>query len=172
MLISPTRASTALVSSGLYSHISAAGTIVIYLVVGVLLGLRFGQANLPIALVAFLLLVISCNALGLIGAAAVLVLKQGNPVNWIVSGASLVLGGVFYPTSALPDGLQAVAQLLPITHALEVLRRSLLLGEGLDTLWPNLLALAVLVAIYLPLGLWACHVAVDRAREDGSLAEF
>lgn len=172
MLISPTRASTALVSSGLYSHIAAAGTIVVYLAVGVLLGLRFGQANVPVALAAFILLVISCNALGLIGAAAVLVLKQGNPVNWIVSGASLVLGGVFYPTSALPAGLEAVSQLLPITHALEILRRSLLLGEGFDVLWPRFIALSALVAIYLPLGLWACHVAVDRAREDGSLAEF
>ena len=172
MLISPTRASTALVSSGLYSHISAAGTIAVYLLFGVVLGLRFDHANLPIALVAFVLLVISCNALGLIGAAAVLVLKQGNPVNWIVSGASLVLGGVFYPTSSLPDALQVVSQVLPITHALEILRRSLLLGEGLDTLWPHLLALTVLVAIYLPVGLWVCHLAVDRAREDGSLAEF
>ncbi len=172
MLISPTRASTALVSSGLYSHISAAGTAAVYLAFGVLLGLRFDNANLPIAIVAFILLVVSCNALGLVGAAAVLVLKQGNPVNWIVSGASLVLGGVFYPTSSLPDALQAVSQVLPITHALEILRRSLLLGEGLDTLWPHLLALAVLVAIYLPFGLWVCHVAVDRAREDGSLAEF
>ncbi len=104
MLISPTRASTALVSSGLYSHIAAAGTIVVYLAVGVLLGLRFGQANVPVALAAFILLVISCNALGLIGAAAVLVLKQGNPVNWIVSGASLVLGGVFYPRAPCPLG--------------------------------------------------------------------
>lgn len=172
MLISPTRASTALVSSGLYSHISAAGTIMVYLAIGILLGLRFEQANLPVALVAFVLLVISCNALGLIGAAAVLVLKQGNPVNWIVSGASLVLGGVFYPTSSLPDALQAVSRVLPITHALEILRRSLLLGEGFDTLWPRFIALTALVAIYLPLGLWLCHVAVDRAREDGSLAEF
>jgi ABC-2 type transport system permease protein len=172
MLISPTRASTALISSGLYSHISAAGTIVVYLAVAVVLGLRFGHANLPVAIVAFALLVISCNAIGLIGAAVVLVLKQGNPVNWIVSGASLVLGGVFYPTSSLPDALQAVSQVLPITHALEILRRSLLLGEGLDTLWPRFAALTALVLIYLPLGLWACHVAVDRAREDGSLAEF
>ena len=171
MLISPTRSSTALISSGLYSHISAAGTILVYLAIGVLLGLRF-DANLPIAFVAFILLVISCNALGLIGAAVVLVLKQGNPVNWIVTGASLVLGGVFYPTSALPEALQTVSQVLPITHALEILRRSLLLGEGLDTLWPRLLALIALVAIYLPIGLWASHIAVDRAREDGSLAEF
>ncbi len=172
MLTSPTRSSTALISSGLYSHISAAGTILVYLGVGVLLGLRFDDANVLVALAGFILLVVSCNALGLIGAAAVLVLKQGNPVNWIVSGASLVLGGVFYPTSALPDALQTVSQVLPITHALEILRRSLLLGEGLDTLWPRFVALIVLVAIYLPIGLWVSHVAVDRAREDGSLAEF
>jgi ABC-2 type transport system permease protein len=172
MLISPTRSSTALISSGLYSHISAAGTILIYLAVGFLLGLRFDQPNFLVALAAFLLLVVSCNAIGLIGATAVLILKQGNPVNWIVSGASLVLGGVFYPTSSLPEALQVVSQFLPITHALEILRRSLLLGEGLDTLWPRFVALIALVAIYLPIGLWSSHIAVDRAREDGSLAEF
>lgn len=172
MLVSPSRLTVVLLSSALWAHIYAALSIVAYLVGGALLGMDISRVDIPMALLAFALTLLSFNALGLLAGAIVLLIKQGNPVNWLVTGASLVLGGVLYPVGVLPGPLQALSALLPLTHALELLRRSILLGQGPAQLWPELLALAVLTAIYLPLGVTICRWSVDRGRIDGSLAQF
>ena len=74
--------------------------------------------------------------------------------------------------NVLPGWLRAVGQALPLTHSLELLRRSLLLGEGPAQLGGELLALGLLTAVLLPLGLLACHLAITIARVDGSLSHY
>jgi ABC-2 type transport system permease protein len=172
MLISPTRLPVTLLSSALWSHAMATFGVATYVVAALILGVRFDAAGLPIAIVTIAIAIVGFNAIGLIAAAVVIVLKQGNPVDWLVRTGSVLLGGVFYPASVLPDALQAIAQLLPITHALEIVRRSLLLGEQLPALGGQLLVLVALTAIYLPLGILACHLAVRIAQRDGSLTTY
>jgi ABC-2 type transport system permease protein len=172
MLASPNRLAVLLFGSSLWSHAFGAVTLAVYLIVGAWLGMDLTSANVPLTLLALVLAVVSFNALGLIAASGVILIKQGDPVTWVISTASLLLAGIFYPTSVLPAWLQAVAQLLPLTHALEVVRRAGLANEGLSTLWPSLAALAALTAALLTLGLVACHFAVRIARTDGSLSYY
>ncbi|HEX9438332.1 MAG TPA: hypothetical protein VF909_01570, partial [Roseiflexaceae bacterium] len=68
--------------------------------------------------------------------------------------------------------LRALAQALPLTHALELMRRSLLNGEGWAELQGEMLTLIGLTALLLPLGLLACALAVRVARTDGSLSHY
>ena len=69
--------------------------------------------------------------------------KRGDPFGWAIRVSSVVLSGVFYPTSVMPDWLHTISQLLPLTHALELIRRSLLNGEGWAELRGDLLALCL-----------------------------
>lgn len=172
MLLSPNRLGMLLLSSALWSHAQAGLSITVYLAVGAMLGIDLGQANVPMAFLSLALSILSFNALGLMAASVVIVIKQGNPVSLLVGLASALLGGVVYPISVLPAWLQAVAQVLPLTHALELIRRSVLVGEGLAELWRPFLALSVLTVILLPVGLWLCHRAVQFAQTDGSLSQY
>lgn len=172
MLLSPNRLGLLLVSSSLWAHTQALVTLLVYLVTGVLLGMDLSRANVPMAIASLALSIAAFNGLGLISASIVIVIKQGNPVSLLIGMASVLLGGVLYPTSVLPEWLQAAGQLLPLTHALELMRRSVLAGEGLATLWPSFLALGALTAVLLPIGLWACGRAVHLAQTDGSLAQY
>ena len=52
----------------------------------------------------------------------------------------ILLGGVFYPPTALPGWLAAIAALLPLTHAID-LARPLLLGKAPENLLMHVLAL-------------------------------
>ena len=72
--------------------------------------------------------------------------------------------------SVLPSWLQPVSEAIPLTHAVTLARKSLLLGEGFPELWPQMLILAGLTAILMPLGLLACARALRVARTDGSLS--
>jgi len=172
MLLSPNRLGLLLLSSSLWGHVVSLGTLLLYLLAGSLLGMHLEGANLPMAVLSLALAIISFNALGLLAASFVIVLKQGNPVTWLIGTASILLSGVFYPTNVLPDWLRAVGQLLPLTQALELMRRSLLNGEGLATLWGPFLALLLLTVVLLPAGLFACHLAVRVAQTDGSLSQY
>jgi ABC-2 type transport system permease protein len=172
MLLSPNRLAVLLFSSSIWAHIQAALTLALYLVTGIVLGMNVGRANIPMAFLSLALSVVAFNALGLLSASVVIVIKQGNPVSLVLGMASVFLGGVLYPPSVLPDWLRAIGQLLPLTHSLELIRRSVLGGEGLETLWGPFLSLALLTAVLLPLGLWACGRAVRLAQTDGSLAQY
>ena len=52
--------------------------------------------------------------------------------------------GYAAPVESMPRILQYVANLIPAHHWLNILRGVLLKGSGLDVLWPNVLALALL----------------------------
>ena len=172
MLLSPNRLGVLLLGASLWSHVTAVLSLVVYLLVGVALGMDIGMANVPMTLLSLALSVIAFNGLGLIAASVVIVIKQGNPVSLVLGMVSVLLAGVFYPVSVLPSWLQALAQLLPLTHALELVRRSALAGEGIGTLWGHLLALVALSLVLVPLGLLACHRAVRFAQTDGSLSQY
>jgi ABC-2 type transport system permease protein len=172
MLLSPTRLIVTLLSSSLWSYVFASLRVLVYLVVGAMLGMRFEHANVPFALLSLVLAIISFNALGLFTASVIIMMKRGNPLGWALRVSSMVLSGVYYPVDVLPAWLRPLGQLLPLTHALELLRRSLLLGEGFTQLWGDLLILAGLTIVLLPLGVLACHLAIRVARTDGSLSHY
>jgi ABC-2 type transport system permease protein len=172
MLLSPTRLTTVLLSSTLWSYLFASLSVIVYLLAGTALGMRLEHVNLPFALLSLVVSVISFNALGLFAASLIILMKRGDPLGWVIRVSSAVLGGVFYPVGVLPGWLRTLGQALPLTHALELLRRSLLSGAGWAELRGDLLALIGLTAVLLPLGLLACALAVRVARTDGSLSHY
>ena len=172
MLLSPSRLSVLMTSSALWLQASAAIGAVTYLVAGALLGADFSHADVLATAGALVVTMIGFTGMGLLAGAVVIVIKRGNPVGWLLRGASVVLGGVFYPTEILPPFLQALGQLLPMTHALVILRGSIFLGRGINDMLPEFVALVVTSLLYYGLGLFACATAIRYARTDGSLAQY
>jgi ABC-2 type transport system permease protein len=172
MLLSPTRLITVLLSSSLWSYMFACINVAVYLLAGAALGIQLDKANVPFALLSLAVSVLSFNALGMCAASLLILMKRGDPLGWAIRVSSAVIGGVFYPLSVLPSWLHTLAQVLPTTHALELMRRSLLNGQGWAELQGELLILAGLTALLFPLGLLACRLAIHVARVDGSLSHY
>jgi lipooligosaccharide transport system permease protein len=65
-----------------------------------------------------------------------------------------LLSGVFFPLEQLPAGFQAAAQVLPLTHAIALIR-PLLFGQVPAMAWLHVLVLATItvVAFWIALGL-------------------
>lgn len=70
----------------------------------------------------------------------------------------VLLGGVFYPASALPDWLALIAAVLPLTHAIE-LARPLVLGT-----WPPQPFLHVAVLVVYGIGGFIAALVLTRRR--------
>jgi len=68
--------------------------------------------------------------------------------------------------------LQKISYFLPITHSLNGIRHSLLLGYPLKALAPNIFPLLIFIAVVLPFSLFLFRYAVIKAKVEGSLTYY
>jgi ABC-2 type transport system permease protein len=129
------------------------------------------SANLAAVAVVFVLSLAALACIGLLSAAFTLVVKQGDPIFAIYSLLNVSLTGLFFPRSVLPSWIQQLSNLLPLTHALEGMRRALQ-GQSLQQVAGQLTALGVIFLACLPLTIWALNWAIRRAKQDGSLVQY
>jgi len=118
------------------------------LVIGIIVfGAEFNTAGLAPATIVFLLTLAALYSLGLM----------------------CFLSGQYYPISVFPTILQLAASLLPLTIGLDGVRRALLMGEGMESLYLHIIGLGIMTLILLPLGIWILNRMVEKGRRDGRL---
>lgn len=173
ILATPLRPGTLALGLSLSGVLYACGEMAGYLLFGVvLLGAPMGNANIISIVVILVLAVISFNSLGLLAASVIMIFKRGNPVAWILQGVAGLVGGVYFPVEVLPKWLQAISALIPVTYAVRGLQLAVYQGAALPTLWGEILPLAFLAAVLLPIGLLSFAAAIRKAKRDGSLAHY
>lgn len=172
MLISPTPLSMIVIGSALWSYLLTSFRVVLYLLLGWILGVRFDAPNLLAGAVALLLAIVAFAAVGIASASFIMVTKRGDPFTFFFGLTANLFGGVFFPIEALPGYLQWIGRLLPITYALNAIRDALLFGASWRAIAPDLLVLGMFALLLLPLTLYGFRRAVQRARLDGSLAHY
>lgn len=145
---------------------------VYFLLAIVVFGVGFPRANVAAVILAAPLVMGAFVGLGLLSAAATMLVRRTNPVAALLASSSLLLAGVAYPVSVLPSWLRAVGNLLPLTHALELVRGGLLRGAGVAELRGSIASLAVFTGILVPAGAALFVFALRRARIDGSLGHY
>jgi ABC-2 type transport system permease protein len=172
MLMSPTPVPVIILSSALWEFLMTSLRVAVYLGLGMAFGLRLRFDGMIAFVVVLGLTILAFSGIGILSAAFILYLKRGDPINFLISSASALFGGVFFPLQSMPHHLGVVGRFLPITYALDGIRKSLLMGTGLSELLPELGALLGFVVVLLPLGVGGFALAVRKAREEGSLAHY
>jgi ABC-2 type transport system permease protein len=137
-----------------------------------LLGLDLSQVNWLSLVVAVPLIIAAFSGLGLLAAATTMLVRRLNPVAMVIGSLSFFLSGVMYPVTVLPAWLRGLGTLLPLTHALAILRGALLVGAGLGELRSSLVALLIFAGLLAPIGAGMFAFALRRARVDGSLSHY
>ena len=178
MLVCPTRTPLVIFGSALFDFMFTSFRIVLYIVVGIAFShftsrpIELHAAGLPAALIIFVLMVMTSVGVGVMAAAFVMYFKKGDVLVTLISSASALLGGVFFPPSALPAVIQPFSRLLPISYTTDGVRRALLAGETVGSLLPQIQVLLVFAAVLLPAGLLVFRLALRGARRDGTLVQY
>jgi ABC-2 type transport system permease protein len=113
-------------------------------------------SNANLAGAAVILLVGSISFLGFGIMAAVLPLlfpERGEEMTFVISSILLLVSGVYYPISVLPDWMEPLATVSPATYVLEGMRAALLAGTPTAALGPWLIPTVVLGILTLPIGI-------------------
>lgn len=173
MILSPISGATLLLSSSLWSYLMASIRFGIYLAVGAtLFGLPIEKANIGGALITLIFSISTFASLGMLMTGAIMLIKRAEALNTVLNGVLVLLGGVAYPVTVLPDWLQTLSAYCPLTYALEGMRGALLKGHGLKQLAPQLGALFFFSIILFSLSLLGFHLALRRAKVTGTLAQY
>jgi ABC-2 type transport system permease protein len=88
---------------------------------------------------------------------------------WASVNLVLVLAGIYYPISVLPDSIAMVAKAIPLTYFLDAYRAHY--GFASEFAAPIATGLA-LSAVYAALAHWAFMAAIQRARRTGLLLKM
>jgi ABC-2 type transport system permease protein len=161
------------VSSSTYPFLRTSLVVVLYLVLGVgLFRLHLTSGNWPAAMLILIMAILVFSGFGILSASFIMVFKRGSPIAWIFGGLGWLLGGVLYPVTVLPDRLQQVAAMLPITYAIEGMRAALLRAAPWSELWSSIAPLLLFAIAILPLSLLSFHYATKWARMTGTLAQY
>jgi len=173
VLVTPVTPVAFLLGSTAYSFVCNALRVGLYLAVGVLcFHVRVHTEQVPLALFILALTVGAFSSLGIFSAGFIVLFKRGDPINWGFAVVSWLLGGVYYPVGVLPAWLQKTALIIPTTHTLESLRRSLLMGEGVWAVKSHLAALSLWAAFGLPVSILCFRYALNLARKNGTLGHY
>lgn len=108
------------------------------------------QVNVFSFTVAVLLSTLSILSLGFVIASLVPTARFAQPISAAVVYPMLGLSGLFYPVERLPRALEAIAYLLPTTHAVALLQ-GVWDGSGWIGHWVNAAALLVIFAAFTAL---------------------
>lgn len=173
MLVSPTPTSIVIFSEAAWDFAWGGIRVAIYLLAATLVfGVKLHATSLGTLAVAVVLTLLSSAGLGILSASFILYFKRGDPINFLLSAATLFFGNVFFPAAQLPKSLQPVSDFMPIKWSLDVVRGSLLQGKSFGELHGEIANLAVLTVILLPAGLLLSRIAIRKAKRDGSLVQY
>lgn len=118
----------------------------------VVFGIPF-RGNVALVMAAAALCLLCGIAIGTFIATFTKSARQAQLTLFFVNPPLTSLSGAFTPVEAMPKWLQPVAQFNPIQHFGMISRGAMLKGSGVETLWPNFLALLAFTLVLVALSI-------------------
>jgi ABC-2 type transport system permease protein len=145
-------------------------TMLLFVVVAAFLSVQFHDPNFVSAMVILGISSISFIGIGTMTAVLPLISpEKGTQLGFIAQGLLLVVSGVYYPVSVLPQWMQWISVISPATYTLDGARKAILEGAGVTALWSDIWPLLVIGVVAIPLGLWVFNRGERYAKRHGRL---
>ena len=153
-----------------FSALLQGAALLVLLAVGGL-GLHAG-VNVPLVLLASILLVAANAGLGIAGASLFFLLevKSGqDPITWLYRYLVMLVSGLYVPLAILPGWLRAIGAVLPQTFGLAAVRALILIGARPSLVMGNLLGLVAATLLCVAVGYGMLTWALRRAERQGGI---
>jgi ABC-2 type transport system permease protein len=144
--------------------------VLLFAVVAAFFELELPDANFVAALVILAIASISFVGIGMMTAVLPLISpEKGTQLGFVAQGMLLVVSGVYYPVSVLPEWMQWLSTISPATYALDGIRDAILNGDGVTAMWDEIWPLLVIGVVSIPLGLEVFRRGERYAKRHGKL---
>jgi len=144
--------------------------VLLFAVVALFFHLELANATFAAALVVLVVASISFIGIGMMTAVLPLISpEKGTQLGFVAQGILLVVSGVYYPVSVLPEWMQWLAKISPATYALDGIRDAIINGAGISAMWPDIWPLIIIGVVSVPLGLEVFRRGERYAKRHGKL---
>ena len=151
----------------LYGLVRAA---ILFAAVVAFIGISVPHANYVAALELLAIASVAFIGIGMMTAVLPLISpEKGMQMGFIAQGILLVISGVYYSVSVLPQWMQWLSTISPATYALRGIRHAILDGYGVGAVWGDIWPLIVIGVVAIPLGLAIFGVGERHAKRHGKL---
>jgi ABC-2 type transport system permease protein len=146
-------------------------TAVVLTVLVLFFGIDLSNANFATAGVLMLVGSLSIIGIGMMAAALPLLwVERGDQMVFVINSLLLLVSGVYYSVTILPQWMQTIAAFSPATYILDGVRQALIEGVPVtDLVVSHLVPLAVMAVVFIPLGIWVFGWAERYAKRTGKL---
>jgi ABC-2 type transport system permease protein len=145
-------------------------TMLLFGLVAALLHVQFGNPDFVTAALVLAVSSVSFVGIGMMTAVLPLVSpEKGTQLGFIAQGLLLVVSGVYYPVSVLPQWMQWISVVSPATYTLDGARKAVLDGAGPAAVWDDIWPLILIGGIAIPLGLYVFSRGERYAKRHGRL---
>jgi len=160
-----------LIGMGLFAvGYGVARAVLLFGVVAAFFSLHLPDANYAAALVLLVVASISFIGIGMMTAVLPLISpEKGTQLGFVAQGLLLVVSGVYYPVSVLPQWMQWLSVISPATYALRGCRAAIIDGADLSDLTTEIWALLLIGVVSVPLGLFTFRTGERYAKKHGKL---
>jgi ABC-2 type transport system permease protein len=149
----------------LYGLIRAA---ILFFAVAAFIGIHAPQANYGAALALLAIASVSFIGVGIMTSVLPLISpEKGAQLGFVCQGVMLVVSGVYYSVSVMPEWMQWISKISPATYALRGCRNSIIHGAGLA--WGDVWPLLIIAVLATPIGLAIFRVGERHAKKHGKL---
>lgn len=132
--------------------------------------LDLAGANLGAALLVIVIGSVSFIGFGIMGAVLPLLFpEKGEQMTFIISSILLLVSGVYYPVTVLPQWMQWLSTVSPATYVLDAMRGAILDGEASSSLVVDMIPVIIIGLVTIPLGMWVFGYFERYAKRTGRL---
>jgi ABC-2 type transport system permease protein len=140
----------------------------VFVAVVAFIGIHLSNPNYSAAIALLAIASVSFIGVGMMTAVMPLVSpEKGMQLGFVAQGLLLVVSGVYYPVSVLPEWMQQISKISPATYALRGSRNSIIDGAGLA--WADVWPLILIGVVSIPLGLVVFRAGERYAKKRGKL---
>jgi ABC-2 type transport system permease protein len=173
LLMTPTSPATVQLGAVFYDLIYVPlRTAVFLVIIAVAFGLDFHANGVVPALVVLVVFIPFVWGLGVAAAGATLTFRRGSGAVGLVMTVLVLFSGAYYPLDLLPGWIADLAEVNPITIAVDGMREPLLGGTGWEGVGRAVAVLLSLAVASLALGAVAFRSALRRERRRGTLGLY
>jgi ABC-2 type transport system permease protein len=145
-------------------------TTVVLTVLTLFFGIDLSRADFLTAGVLMFIGSLSIIGIGMMAAVLPLIyVERGDQMVFVLQSLLLLISGVYYSVTVLPEWMQVISSFSPATYILDGVRQGLIDGvpitQLLDHVWP----LIVMAFVFIPLGIWVFSRAERYAKRTGKL---
>ena len=119
------------------------------------------RGNVLVLLLGVVLFLLSTLNVGLLISTLSSTQQQAFALGFFFLNPAFTLSGFAFPITSMPKAMQMITYVDPLRYFLVILRGTFLKGVGLDVLWPQMLALAVLTSVLLLVSVARFRKSID-----------